>query len=297
MSRPEPRRSVTRLRGSMAAGSSSTWWTCRSSARSHRWSSPFSPTGISTGVASATGSNSPTSRPWTGLSPRPSPAVSCLACSAAKAFGLSPSSTPARSTRPAGGSFRSTAVRRACDLAVVVPAHGGQAYIGRSPGLGDALGFVPCDERTLQAKASPDIFVIGDAADIRASKAGSVAHFEGETLVRNIRSFLDRRPLSASYDGHTNCFIESGHGKALPIDYNYDTEPVPGRFPGRAGLPLLKESRLNHLGKLGFQQFYWHVLLPGRDVPGLGAGMPRAGKRIPAAAGAETLRALAPGDD
>ena len=61
------------------------------------------------------------------------------------------------------------------DLAVVVPAHGGQAYIGRSPGLGDALGFVPCDERTLQAKASPDIFVIGDAADIRASKAGSVA--------------------------------------------------------------------------------------------------------------------------
>ena len=183
------------------------------------------------------------------------------------------------------------------DLAVVVPVHGGQGYVSASPGLGDALGFVSCDERTLQAKVSPDIFVIGDAAGIRASKAGSVAHFEGETLVRNIRSFLDRRPLSASYDGHTNCFIESGHGKALLIDYNYDTEPVPGRFPGRAGLPLLKESRLNHLGKLGFQQFYWHVLLPGRDVPGLGAGMPRAGKRIPAAAGAETLRALAPGDD
>src|SRR6516162_4035844 len=81
------------------------------------------------------------------------------------------------------------------DLAVVVPAHGGQAYIGRSPGLGDALGFVPCDERTLQAKASPDIFVIGDAADIRASKAGSVAHFEGETLVRNVRSFLAGQPL------------------------------------------------------------------------------------------------------
>ena len=176
------------------------------------------------------------------------------------------------------------------DLAVVVPVHGGQAYINASPGLGDALGFVPCDERTLQAKASPDVFVIGDAADIRASKAGSVAHFEGEILARNIRSFLDRRPLSASFDGHTNCFIESGHGKALLIDYNYDTEPLPGRFPGRAGLPLLKESRLNHLGKLGFQQFYWHVLLPGRDVPGLGANMPRAGKRIPAVAGAETQR-------
>ena len=163
------------------------------------------------------------------------------------------------------------------DLAVVVPAHGGQAYIGRSPGLGDALGFVPCDERTLQAKASPDIFVIGDAADIRASKAGSVAHFEGEVLVRNVRSFLAAQPLSARFDGHTNCFIESGFGRALLMDYNYETEPVPGRFPGPVGLPLLKESRLNHLGKLGFQQFYWHMLLPGRDVPGLSRNRPRVG--------------------
>ena len=128
---------------------------------------------------------------------------------------------------------------------------------------------MPCDKRTLQSKASPDIFVIGDAADILVSKAGSVAHFEGETLVRNVRSFLAGQPLSARFDGHTNCFIESGFGKALLIDYNYETEPVTGRFPGPVGLPLLKESRLNHLGKLGFQQFYWHMLLPGRDVPGL----------------------------
>ena len=175
------------------------------------------------------------------------------------------------------------------DLAVVVPAHGGQAYVGRSPGLGDALGFVPADERTLQSKASPDIFVIGDAADLRASKAGSVAHFEGEVLARNIRSFLAGQPLAACYDGHANCFIETGFGKALLIDFNYDTEPLAGRFPGRAGLPLLTESRLNHLGKLAFQQFYWHVLLPGRDVPGLTAAMPRTGKEFPPAADARTL--------
>jgi len=169
------------------------------------------------------------------------------------------------------------------DLAVTVPVHGGQAYISRSPGLGDALGFVPADEQTLQAKASPNVFVIGDAADIRASKAGSVAHFEGEILTRNIASFLAGQPLSASFDGHTNCFIETGFGKALLIDFNYDTEPVTGRFPGRVGLPLLRESRLNHLGKLAFQWVYWHLLLPGREIPGVAAGMPRAGKRLDAA--------------
>ena len=163
------------------------------------------------------------------------------------------------------------------DLAVMIPLHGGQAYVDRSPGLGDALGFVPTDERTLQSKAKPNVFVIGDAADIPASKAGSVAHFEGEILARNIVRYLAGEPLDAAFDGHTNCFIESGFGRALLIDYNYETEPVPGRFPGPVGLPLLKESRLNHLGKLGFQQFYWHMLLPGRDVPGLSRNRPRVG--------------------
>jgi len=166
------------------------------------------------------------------------------------------------------------------DLAVVVPLHGGASYVGRSQGLGDELGFVPTDEATLQSKARPNIFVIGDASDLRASKAGSVAHFQGDVLVHNIERFLADDVLDASFDGHTNCFIESGFGKALLIDFNYDVEPVPGHFPGRLGLPLLKESRLNHLGKLAFQSIYWHFLLPGRDIPLLNSAMPIAGKRL-----------------
>ena len=164
------------------------------------------------------------------------------------------------------------------DLGVVVPLHGGAEYIGRSPGLGDALNFVPTDEHTLQSRTAPNIFVIGDAANVPASKAGSVTHFEGETVVANIRHFLADEPLVDNFDGHANCFIETGFGKALLIDFNYDTEPLPGHFPGRVGLPLLKESRLNHLGKLMFQWFYWHSLLPGRDIPGMGSAMPTAGK-------------------
>jgi len=167
------------------------------------------------------------------------------------------------------------------DLAVVVPLHGGQPYVGRSDGLGDALNFVPTDQRTLQSTVKPNVFAIGDATTLPASKAGSVTHFEGEVLVENVRRFLDGRELDASYDGHANCFIETGFGKAMLIDFNYDQEPVPGRYPGPVGLPLMSESRLNHLGKLMFQWFYWHVLLPGRDVPGIGSHMPTAGKRIP----------------
>jgi len=178
------------------------------------------------------------------------------------------------------------------DLAVMVPLHGGQAYVDRSPGLGDELGFIPTDEQTLQSKARPNVFVIGDAADIPASKAGSVAHFEGEILARNITSYLTGEPLDAAFDGHTNCFIETGFGKALLIDFNYDTEPLTGRFPGRLGLPLLRQSRLNHAGKLAFGWLYWHVLLPGREIPAVRSPMPAAGKcALPAPGPVQTRKA------
>ncbi len=165
------------------------------------------------------------------------------------------------------------------DLAVVIPVHSGAAYIAGSPELGDELNFVPTDRHTMQSLARPNIFAIGDATNLPVSKAGSVAHFQGEALVENVLHFIQGRPLTGSFDGHANCFIESGFGKAMMIDFNYDTEPLPGRFPFAGGLPLLKQSRLNHLGKLMFQWFYWHGLLPGRDVPGIGSNMPKSGKR------------------
>ena len=165
------------------------------------------------------------------------------------------------------------------DLAVVIPLHGGADYVHNSEGLGDELGFIPCDNATLQSTVKPNIFVLGDAADVPTSKAGSVTHFEGEVLVDNIDAYLHGRDMVERFDGHANCFIETGYSKALLIDFNYETEPLPGHFPGPIGLPLLKESRINHLGKLMFQSFYWHGLLPGRDVPGIGAHMPKAGKR------------------
>ena len=145
------------------------------------------------------------------------------------------------------------------DLAVIVPLHGGAGYVGRSPGLGDELDFIPVDPHTLQAKVKPNVFALGDATDVPASKAGSVAHFEGEVLAGNVRRFLAGEPLAASFDGHTNCFIETGGGRALLIDFNYDTEPltralprpvrpaaaaaVPPEPPRQAGLPAAVLAR------------------------------------------------------
>jgi sulfide:quinone oxidoreductase len=166
------------------------------------------------------------------------------------------------------------------DLLVTVPVHSGAEYVSRSPGLGDELGFVPTNPATLQSHARPNVFALGDATNVPTSKAGSVTHFEGELLSDNVGRFLEGKALDESYDGHANCFIETGFGKALLIDFNYETEPLPGRFPSAVGpMPLLQESRLNHMGKLMFQWMYWHVLLPGRDIPGISPTMQMKGKK------------------
>jgi sulfide:quinone oxidoreductase len=171
------------------------------------------------------------------------------------------------------------------DLLVTIPLHGGAAFVDRSPGLGDDLGFVPTDPRTLQSNAAPNVFAIGDATNVPTSKAGSVTHFEAEVLTENVRRHLAGQPLEEGFDGHANCFVETGFHKALLIDFNYEVEPLPGRYPSALGpLPLLKESRLNHMAKLAFQSIYWHMLLPGREVPGISSQMQMRGKQAAATA-------------
>jgi sulfide:quinone oxidoreductase len=167
------------------------------------------------------------------------------------------------------------------DILVTVPTNKGDALMERS-GLGDELNFVPTHKGTLQSNRFQNIFVIGDATNIPASKAGSVAHFEAEILTENILHFIKGEALSEEFDGHANCFIETGGNKALLIDFNYKQEPVEGTFPfaGIGPLSLLKESRINHWGKLAFRWIYWNMLLKGIPIPFVGAKMQQAGKKI-----------------
>jgi sulfide:quinone oxidoreductase len=165
------------------------------------------------------------------------------------------------------------------DLLVTVPVNMGADVVARS-GLGDELNYVPVDKHTLLSTRYDTIFALGDASDIPASKAGSVAHFSGELFVDNFVEHVHGRPMRRMFDGHANCFVESGHGKGLLLDFNYDTEPLPGTYPLPVvgPFPLLRESRVNHWGKLGFRWAYWNLLLRGRPLP-VPARMTLAGKR------------------
>lgn len=166
----------------------------------------------------------------------------------------------------------------AYDVLTIVPVNMGSEMIERS-GLGDDMNYVETDKETLQSKKFENIFVLGDAANIPTSKAGSVAHFASEILFENLMNAIEGRPMTARFDGHANCYIETGYGKGALIDFNYDTEPLPGTFPlpGIGPFGLLRNTKINHYGKMIFRWIYWHILLRGKDMP-IEAHMTMAGK-------------------
>jgi len=154
------------------------------------------------------------------------------------------------------------------DLLVTIPTNKGADVIGAS-GMGNELNFVPVNKHTLQTVKWPNVWLIGDASDAPASKAGSVAHFMLDVVIENILRHMEGLEPLPKFDGHANCFIESGNEKGVLIDFNYDVEPLPGMFPlpGFGPFSLLKESPANHWGKMMFRWVYWNILLKGGEMP------------------------------
>ncbi len=165
------------------------------------------------------------------------------------------------------------------DLLVIIPSNVGDNIIVES-GMDDGSTYVPTDKNTLKALNHKNIYIVGDATNVPTSKAGSVAHYEAEVITHNLLAEITGNEPEPIYDGHSTCFIVSEKGKSFLVDFNYDTEPLFGKYP----LPLigpfslLKETRMNWRGKLGFEQLYWNMLLPGKNML-LPPTMTMAGKR------------------
>lgn len=166
------------------------------------------------------------------------------------------------------------------DVLAIIPVNMGSSVIERSS-MGDDLGFIPTDKYTLRSSQYGNIFVLGDASNIPTSKAGSVVHFASDVVYENFLNAIENRPLKAKFDGHSNCYIETGFGKGSIIDFNYDTEPLPGTFPlpGIGPFGLLQNTKMNHYGKVLFRWIYWHILLKGKELP-IESEMTMAGKHL-----------------
>ncbi len=139
------------------------------------------------------------------------------------------------------------------DLLVLVPPHRGQKVIEDS-GLGDERGWIPVDKNTLRHERFDRIWALGDATNLPISKSGSVAHFEAPIVAGQIAAAAKGEPAPARvYQGKVMCFLETGHGQATTIRFDYD-------HPALSPQP----ARIWHWGKALFNKTYWHTVPQGR---------------------------------
>jgi len=130
------------------------------------------------------------------------------------------------------------------DLLVTIPPHAGVDVI-EAAGLGDD-GWVDVDKHTLEAEAAENVYALGDTADTGVPNAGSVAHYQAGVVGRRLASEIRGRPATATYDGKTLCFIETGMDAASFVEFDYENPPSPA-----------PPSEKLHWSKLAYNESYW----------------------------------------
>ncbi len=87
------------------------------------------------------------------------------------------------------------------DLLVSIPPNFGSQVMIDS-GVSDPMGYIPVDKHTLQPKDRDNVWVLGDGTNVPTSKAGAVAHFQGDIIHENIMAYVSGGEQHARSDGH-----------------------------------------------------------------------------------------------
>lgn len=144
------------------------------------------------------------------------------------------------------------------DLLAYVPPHRAPAVI-RDSGLTSENGWISVDRHTLQTRWA-NVFAIGDVVSIPLAlgkplpKAGVFANREAEVVAENIAHAIAGQTQAARFDGHGECFIETGGGKAGFGGGDFYAEPKPA-------VALRPPGRRWHLGKVWVEKSWLHTKL------------------------------------
>lgn len=143
------------------------------------------------------------------------------------------------------------------DLLAYVPPHRAPRVV-REAGMVDDSGWIPVDRDTLHT-THPGVYAIGDVTGIPLQMgkplpmAGVFAEREAKVVAQNIANEITGTGEPGVFDGHGECFIETGAGRAGFGRGNFYAEPTPK-------IELHPAGRRWHLGKILFEKswlFRW----------------------------------------
>lgn len=144
------------------------------------------------------------------------------------------------------------------DLLAYVPPHRAPRVIRESP-LASETGWVSVDRHTLETRF-PGVYALGDVVSIPLKlgkplpKAGVFAHGEAEVVAKNIAAAVLGRDASERFNGHGECFIEIGNGKAGFGGGDFYAEPKPT-------VKMHAPSWRWHVGKVLFEKSWLYMKL------------------------------------
>ncbi|MEV1142205.1 FAD/NAD(P)-binding oxidoreductase [Micromonospora sp. NPDC049799] len=122
------------------------------------------------------------------------------------------------------------------------------------------FGYLAVDQYTLQSTGWPDVFALGDVANLPTSKTGAAIRKQAPVVVTNLLAARRGEPLPARYDGYTSCPLVTAHNRMLLAEFDYELKPKPS-------FPLIDTMKPRYdmwlLKRYGLPAMYWHGMLRG----------------------------------
>ncbi len=125
-------------------------------------------------------------------------------------------------------------------------------------------GWVNVNKHTLQHNVYPNVFSLGDAANLPTSKTAAAVRKQTPVVVHNLLALMNSKQPEQQYDGYTCCPITTGYGKVILAEFDYDRELCP-TFPID---PTKERYTMWLLKKYGFPYIYWNRMLKGKAFKG-----------------------------
>lgn len=156
-----------------------------------------------------------------------------------------------------------TRVTKPYDMLHVTPRMGSPVFLKESPLAHKPSGFVDVDKYTLQHVHFPNVFAIGDCANLPTSKTAAAITTQAPVVVHNIQSVMQGKSLAAKYDGYTSCPIITRKGGLILAEFKYGGE-LKETFPSFLLDQGKEQMILYYLKKVIFPWAYWNLMLIGR---------------------------------
>ena len=123
------------------------------------------------------------------------------------------------------------------------------------------FGYVEADPYTLRHPRFPNVFTLGDVANLPTSKTGAAVRKQAPVVVSNLLAAMRSEAAETRYDGYTSCPLVTARHKLLLAEFDYELRPTPT-------IPLVDTARERTdmwlLKRYGLPLLYWHGMLKGR---------------------------------